>query len=156
MPAAVGAEARRARRTALPVVAHGSRMMGRGDTRLPRTMRTHAPITRETSVGPLTADWGINRWILVETATQSAQRQVDSRRALAQLLADLGLPAAEARTHADALWHARPKDAGLADARPGEELWRATGLPAWGLLLVLAAVVALFVAVRVVHLMPPR
>ena len=58
----------------------------------------------------------------------------------------------EAAAEARSLWHARPTDAASETSRPGEEMWRATGLPAWAVALVLLAVIAIYLLYRVAHL----
>jgi hypothetical protein len=111
------------------------------------------PTSEQTSLGTVTVTWGFNRWALLDLAGRSLQRQVRSERDLVQLLASAGLPSVEAKAHGTSLWHARPKDAGIEAARPRQALWRATGLPAWAIALILVALIALFVLFRVAHLL---
>ena len=62
------------------------------------------------------------------------------------------MPAAEAGPAAASVWRTRPKDAGVESARSNQEMWRATRLPAWAILLILLGLLALFIAYRVAHL----
>ena len=102
-----------------------------------------------TAGGDLHVEFGVNRWVLVETADgQSAQRQIGRERDLAALLRELGMTELDARAAAAKAWRERPAEAGLAAARPREAPWRSTGLPAWVVLLVIAIVVALGIWVR--------
>jgi len=86
---------------------------------------------------------------MVALGSRTEQRQIHSRRELAAVLVALGLPSDEARRHAEALFSKRPGDAALESARPRQELWRATGLPAWAILAILAGIVLLYVLARI-------
>jgi hypothetical protein len=108
--------------------------------------------TVATSAGPLAVIWGINQWVLVDLRGKSLQRRVGSRRELTRLLTDAGLGPEEAQRLAASLWHERPRDAAMEALRPGQEMWRATGLPAWAILLILLLLIAVFVMSRVLHL----
>jgi hypothetical protein len=110
------------------------------------------PVEVDTSVGRLSVEWGLNRWIAVDLGGRAGQRQVSSRRQLQRMLQELGVPSAEAGPAAASIWRTRPKDAGVESARPNQELWRATGLPAWAILLILLGLLALFIPYRVAHL----
>ena len=92
--------------------------------------------------------WGINRWVLVDGPAGSLQRQVSSRLELADLLVDAGVPGEEAERLAEAHWKERPRDAGEESSRRNEAMWRATGLPAWGVLLIVLALVGLYLLFR--------
>lgn len=108
--------------------------------------------TVATSAGPLAVIWGINQWVLVDLRGKSLQRRVGSRRELTRLLTDAGLGPEEAQRFAASLWHEWPRDAAMEAPRPGQEMWRATGLPAWAILLILLLLIAVFVMSRVLHL----
>jgi hypothetical protein len=97
--------------------------------------------------GDLYVEFGVNRWVLVETPDgQSVQRQVRQERELGALLREVGMTEADTRTAAANAWKERPEDAGSSAARPGESLRRSTGLPQWRL----AAVILAFIAVWVI------
>jgi len=108
--------------------------------------------TERTRFGELTVTWGVNDWVMIDLHGRSGQRQVKSWHELADLLVDVGFPRNEAAAEARSLWHARPTDAAAETSRPGEEMWKATGLPAWAVALVLLAVIAIYVLYRVAHL----
>lgn len=102
----------------------------------------------DTSAGPVSVTWGLNRWVLLETPAGSFQQQVSKPAQLALLLTEAGLAREEAGRVAAALWAERPADAALGAARRNEAMWRATGLPWWAVLGILLAVAALFVLFR--------
>ena len=102
----------------------------------------------DSSVGRVDLAWGMNRWVLVETPLGGVQRQVTTRADLADVLGEAGVPGEEAERLARAFWAERPADAGLESSRRDEALWRATGLPAWAILLLAAAVFGLYVLLR--------
>ena len=115
------------------------------------------PTRVETSRGTYAVTWGVNKWVLIDGGGVSMQRQVESQRDFARLLADTGLPVSEADTHAASVWRSRPSDAGIGGVRsedPFDETswgsWRAmTGLPSWVLLL-LTVIVFLVVVILLV------
>ena len=72
--------------------------------------------------------WGVNRWVLVETPTQSVERQVGTKKEFVTLLTEVGLLPHEAEAAAGEHWKRRPRDAGTTAARPDEGRRRATGL----------------------------
>jgi hypothetical protein len=96
----------------------------------------------DTSLGRIGVTWGVNDWVMIDARGETIQRRVASRHEFASVLESLGLSQAEAEAHAEALWHARPRDAATESARPNEAAWRATGTPTWVLALVLLAVLA--------------
>jgi hypothetical protein len=64
----------------------------------------------ETSAGQLTVQYGWNRWVSVQARGAVMRRAVvGNRRGLARLLADAGVPDAEAHTVASRLWKDRPR-----------------------------------------------
>jgi hypothetical protein len=115
------------------------------------------PTRVETSRGTYAVTWGVNKWVLIDGGGVSMQRQVESQRDFARLLADTGLPVSEADTHAASVWRSRPSDAGIGGVRSEDPLdeaswgsWRATtGLPSWVLLL-LTVIVVLVVVILLV------
>jgi hypothetical protein len=97
-------------------------------------------VSEQTARGVLTVTWGVNRWAMVDFGGRSSQRQVRSWREFAALLSAAGVTADEAEREGRLLWSRRPSDQGAETSRPYGELWRATGLPAWGMGLILLAV----------------
>ena len=100
-----------------------------------------------TAFGDLHVEFGVNRWVLVESPDgQSIQRQGSRERELVAMLRELGTTEAEARAAAAGAWKKRPAEAGSPAARPGESLRRSTGLSSWKL----GAVIVLFMVVWVI------
>lgn len=97
----------------------------------------------------LKVEWGVNRWVLVETPRgQSAQRQVSRPADLGALIQQVtGVEWADARTAAERYWHDRPKDAGMEQARPRSSMVSAAGVPQWVIAAVIVGVVVAYVAV---------
>ena len=106
-----------------------------------------ARVAYPTGGGDLQIEFGVNRWVLVETPDGgSEQRQIAHERELAELLREVGLTERDAQKAAAEAWTKRTAEAGAASARPSESLRRSTGLPSWGL----GAVILLFIAVWIV------
>jgi hypothetical protein len=97
-----------------------------------------------TGQGEVEILFALNKWVLVRLPRgEGIQRQVGRELELAALLRELGLTEVEAANAAAEAWLQRPPSAALSDARPGESLRRATSIPAWLLVLILAAFCAL-------------
>ncbi len=101
--------------------------------------------------GELHVQFGVNRWVLVETPDgQSEQRQVSNERHLAMFLRELGLTEADARATASSAWRQRPPEAGSTAARPGEGLRSSTGLTSWKLGAVILGLIAVWAALLLI------
>ena len=92
--------------------------------------------------------WGINRWVLVEAAEGSLERQVSTRRELADLLLEAGVARGRVDELASEHWRARPAGAALPSATARGAVWRATGLSRMGTLLLVLGVAAAFFILR--------
>jgi len=101
--------------------------------------------------GELHLQFGVNRWVLVETPDgQSEQRQVSNERQLALFLRELGLTEADAGATASSAWKRRPAEAGSSAARPGEGLRSSTGLTSWKLGAVILGLIAVWAALLLI------
>ncbi|MGB2952738.1 MAG: hypothetical protein WBB74_05010 [Gaiellaceae bacterium] len=109
-------------------------------------MAEREPTVVETAQGRVEIAFGVNRWVLVTTPAGSAQAQVNEEAELANVLRDEGVPARDAYRAAAEAWARRPRDARFKIARPGEHIWRGTGLSRRGL----ATLLVLFVIAAVV------
>ena len=75
------------------------------------------------------------------------QQQVSKQTELEAVLRDLGLGEIEAANAAAEAWLDRPTAAGFSEARGYESAMRSTGLPQWGIALVVVSLIALFTVV---------
>ena len=100
----------------------------------------------ETSAGRVGVTFGINDWVVVEDRSGGrVQRQVKTPAQLGELLREGGIPFEEAHELAPRVWAERPADAGTTDAAGGESPWRAAGMSATAVgLLVLAIAFVVF------------
>jgi hypothetical protein len=110
------------------------------------------PFTYPIPGGDVQIEFGVNRWVLVETPDeQSVQRQVAHEPELAGLLRELGLTDEDARKAAAEAWMERPVEADTTAARSSESLRRSAGGTSWGvgavLLIFLAALVAVVIVI---------
>jgi hypothetical protein len=100
------------------------------------------------SAGELQIEFGINRWVQIHLrGRDSVQQQVGKQTELEALLRDLGLGEIEAANAAAEAWLDRPSTAGFSEARGYDSAMRSTGLPQWGIALVVVGLIALFVVV---------
>ncbi len=110
------------------------------------------PFTYPIPGGDVQIEFGVNRWVLVETPDgQSVQRQLAQEPELAGLLRELGLTDEDARKAAAEAWTERPVEADTTAARSSESLRRSAGGTSWGvgavLLIFLAALAVVLVIV---------
>jgi len=89
--------------------------------------------------------WGVNRWVLVETANGSVERQVATKDEFAALLTQIGFAPDAAGVTAAEQWKRRPRDADATAARPGDGLRRATGLSQGKIAMLFGVFILLFV-----------
>ena len=100
------------------------------------------------SAGELRIQFGINRWVQIDLpGHEQVQQQVGKQVELEALLRNLGLGETEAANAAAGAWVDRPSTAGFSEARGYESAMRSTGLPQWGIALVVVVLIALFVVV---------
>jgi len=63
----------------------------------------------ETTLGPITVEWAWNNWVVVSTPEGNPiRRQVASRKDLAKVFVEAGLPKGEAQAVSRGAWRARP------------------------------------------------
>jgi len=100
------------------------------------------------SAGEVEIQFGINRWVQIHLrGRDSVQQQVGKQSELEAMLRELGLGKTEAANAASEAWLDRPSSAGFSGARSRESMMRGTGLPQWGIALVVVGLIALFVVV---------
>ncbi len=105
-------------------------------------------VTYASSAGEVEIQFGINRWVQIHLrGRDQVQQQVDKQKELEAVLRELGLGEIEAANAAAEAWLGRPSTAGFSEARSRESFMSATGLPQWGIALVVIGLIALFVVV---------
>jgi hypothetical protein len=105
-------------------------------------------VTYLSSAGDVEIQFGINRWVQIHLRGRDpVQQQVSKQSELEAVLRELGLGEIEAANAAAEAWVDRPSTAGFSEARAYESGMRSTGLPQWGIALVVVSLIALFTVV---------
>jgi hypothetical protein len=79
----------------------------------------------DTSAGQLRVPYGWNEWVTVDRAgAQTRSAVVRGRGDLERLLAEAGVPEAEAAPHARRLWSDRPTSGSRGEGDPWEPPWK--------------------------------